>query len=167
MASSAQTVDSSFGRIEICVNATWGTICSDFWENMDASVICKQLGYSEYGLFSSSHAYNMHGCAIIVCMLTAVVVCTICYVGAVAGQGLYTDTIWPFHIIDLNCTGVERTIWECPHNGLFDDYSCSSRNDASVRCQGLLIIFHFWFKYSMRCIKLYYYVHCSNACCLC
>ena len=57
--------------------------------------------------------------------------------GAVAGRGLYTETVWPFHIIDLNCTGWERTVWECPHNGIFNEYSCPFTNDASVRCQGL------------------------------
>jgi deleted-in-malignant-brain-tumors protein 1 len=58
-------------------------------------------------------------------------------IGAVAGRGLHTETIWPFHIIDLNCTGVERTVWECSHNGLFDEYFCPSNHDASVRCQGM------------------------------
>lgn len=38
------------GRVEICVNNEWGTICSDFWNNTDASVFCKQLGYSPYGM---------------------------------------------------------------------------------------------------------------------
>ena len=37
------------GRIELCHNGTWGTICSDFWDNIDASILCKQLGYSPYG----------------------------------------------------------------------------------------------------------------------
>ena len=40
----------SSGRVEVCVNKTWGAICDSLWSYTDASVVCKQLGYSPYGI---------------------------------------------------------------------------------------------------------------------
>ena len=39
------------GRVEICRNQQWGTICGGTmtWEAADASVVCRQLGFSGIG----------------------------------------------------------------------------------------------------------------------
>ena len=38
------------GRVEVCVNEVWGTICSNSWSTADANVVCKQLRYLPLGL---------------------------------------------------------------------------------------------------------------------
>ena len=42
------------GRLEVCINEVWGTVCDDSFTNVDASVVCGQLRYSRYSKLSMS-----------------------------------------------------------------------------------------------------------------
>jgi deleted-in-malignant-brain-tumors protein 1 len=88
------------GYVELCLNGTWGTICSDYWDNNDASVICKQLGHSPYGAIGLGKRYN--------------------------------EQYISHFIIDINCTGTEETIWDCPRDNV---NVCSSDKTALIICQ--------------------------------
>ena len=33
------------GRPEVCIQGVWGNICDEFWQEIDAYILCRQLGY--------------------------------------------------------------------------------------------------------------------------
>ena len=52
-------VNNSSGRVEYCKYRTWGTICSDGWDNIDASVVCRQLGFNPAGIIAIATYYTI------------------------------------------------------------------------------------------------------------
>ena len=41
------------GRLEMCYRGVWGAISDNQWDNVDAAVACRQLGFEPSGMYTS------------------------------------------------------------------------------------------------------------------
>lgn len=116
---------SSRGRLEVFLDAQWGTVCDDEFDNREAQVACRQMGFSN-GTDDTTGIYTHWSPA---------------------------ETQVPVHLDDLLCTGSESKLIDCrlrcdndnPHNnnshanlaacpdGL-DNPNCLHNEDAGVNC---------------------------------
>jgi len=71
------------GRVEICYDRDWGTVCDDSWGAEEAKVVCRQLGYPDNVPHVVLHR-------------------------AFFGKGLTT-----IHLDDLSCVGTELSLFNC------------------------------------------------------
>lgn len=127
----------SYGRVEVLINGTWGTFCSDsfLWTLQNAHVICRQLRFDGAATASSSFFSNAFG------------------VG--------TGSIWTN---DLQCVGNETSISECRQNKWKSVRFCRYRATiAMCRQQGNSLICYDIF--SLFCnIHLYVYPPAKFSC---
>ena len=82
----------------MCSGGEWREICTDYWDNNDASVVCRQLGYSPYGNVNYSDSFNK-----------------VPLVGSLAYQYWYWYSYTKV-LRGVSCVGNESSIHECPTN---------------------------------------------------
>ena len=46
------------GRVEVNYNGEWGSVCNDGWNNIDAGVVCRQLGFGTTGLATRPSSFG-------------------------------------------------------------------------------------------------------------
>ena len=115
------------GRLEICYNNAWGTICDDLWGQADAAVACRKLGFRDAG--ETGFAFLSHTCYLYY----------VCYLGAVALLQSYRfSDVMPgtgqVVLDNVQCTGNEADLLRCVSNPPLS-HNCNHNEDAGVRCQ--------------------------------
>lgn len=61
MNGSEPTAGQREGRVEVCYENVYHTICDDLWDVNDAQVVCRQLNISGDGKFSSLSSWSRVG----------------------------------------------------------------------------------------------------------
>ena len=115
------------GRVEICINNQWGTVCDNSWGYNDAIVVCRQLNYL-------SHGQHQHYCSCNTCHLNHVLYET----GAVAFSGAHFGAGSGSIYFNVNCRGTESNLINCSRSSFVNCYGSHSRS-VGVRCQGIVI----------------------------
>ena len=113
------------GRVEVCFNRAWGTVCDTGFGKPEAEVVCRQLDSQ----FNYAHA------------------------GATPLRGAaFGEGNGPIFIGDLGCSGDERQLSSCFTFNLFGFHQCDHTLDAGVLCEGQFL--HNNIKINKVCILL-------------
>ena len=78
----------NLGRLEICFNNNWGTVCDDNFDRDEARVACRQLNYTNYEL------------------------------SVAAPRAFFGPGLGNIHLDELRCMGTETRLADCPHGGI-------------------------------------------------
>ncbi|XP_033729573.1 deleted in malignant brain tumors 1 protein-like [Pecten maximus] len=90
------------GRVEVYKHGEWGTVCNDAWDDLEARVVCRQLGHEEGTAVDNPGSY-------------------------------YTRGVLDIGMDDLNCSGAEDALTDCPYGG-WKKHNCGHHEDAGVIC---------------------------------
>eukprot|EP00198_Chlamydomonas_reinhardtii_P000873 XP_001690208.1 speract/scavenger receptor, transmembrane glycoprotein [Chlamydomonas reinhardtii] len=99
--------DDASGRVEICARGQWGSVCQDGWDDLDARVVCRQLGY-----VSGAATWGPLG-------------------SGTAPPGPAGMPVW---MAQVACTGGEARLAACATEVPVGAAVCSHRADAGVVC---------------------------------
>ena len=141
------------GRVEVCHDGRWGTVCDSQWTDNHTAVVCRHLGFSDIigGRLKASLLSDK------VCIAHSTSDST-SFTSERFGKGsghVFVDYI--------NCNGSESTLLGSWYNygrscsSFTHYYGCSHNNDVGVRCQPGIIITLFW-------LDLCHYLLCIYAC---
>lgn len=111
------------GRLEVCLNNAWGTVCEEGFTADDAQVVCNQTGLPHNG----RDAAKPH---------------TSLYTPYSIGVNVFRNDTFgigsePIFLTGVSCTGTETRLLDCNYHTV---HSCIHSDDISIQCIGELIL---------------------------
>lgn len=112
------------GRVEVCHNETWGTVCDDHWTQQASNVACRQLGFNmtDYGEWSFFHVFLWFWFCLVVHDLSPEVFSSV------------NSSVTPILLDNVRCIGSEGTLVECQHSPV-GSHDCDHTEDVNIRCK--------------------------------
>jgi len=107
------------GRLEVWFKGEWGTVCSDGFDDNDAWVVCKTLGFTG-GAKLFSQGYGMHHGS------DASDVLGVAEIGRISNGPIWFD--------EIACTGFEQDFLDCPRPLGLNVHDCSHHQDVFMKC---------------------------------
>ena len=118
------------GRVEICVNRVWGTVCQDGFSSDEANIVCRGLGLLNGILVFNYHefSHNIFGFHYLALSVGPTETLTNAFFGAGTG---------PIFLALLACAGREVNLLNCTSGRDRGITRCIHAEDVSVRCPGM------------------------------
>ena len=100
------SLSNEIGRVEVCVSGQWGLVCDDEWDDTDATVVCRQLGYT--GIAIRTTWQQVYQTVMSPLQTNTGGIATHRSIFGSSANGFYA-------LDDVNCTGNESTIFNCQY----------------------------------------------------
>lgn len=112
------------GRVEVCLNNAWGTVCDSTFSEDEASIICNSLPYPHNGTFYETSLLNI---SLVHALPTGTKATRASHFGGGSG---------PIFLQSFRCNGSEDNLLKCV-SGVVGVHTCDHSQDAGVQCLGI------------------------------
>ena len=143
----------SEGRVEVCIDGVFGTVCDRYWSEFNAQVVCRKLQQPGKGIIitnfytQSKLSRNRYLGQI---PIISYCICTIDHaaVKAVLMTKLFgtATNSTPIHLDKVLCEGSESSLLSCERDVIgwsITVDACDHSTDAGVKCGGTNYVFNF------------------------
>ena len=125
------------GRVEVCINNLWSSVCDNGWTSYNTQVVCAQIGYPGTGTCIYMHACTISGRhSMLWCRVEGHAEPSFPEAQAVVNS-YFGDGTAPVLLNSVACSSNSTNLLNCSFSA--PSSYCQSGNTAGVICEGRYI----------------------------